>query len=251
VGESLHRSGENLHAFRTAANSAINPATDDIQAIVLNCPVGSLRCSPFTSAKSVNATGDIEGDICGPFSCGPPGYVTAFVYAGNTFTTNIAARAPFQGYADGITDQDQVVSSDGGGNLLVWQNGTVTQLADCKIAGLTPYCVPSGINNSVQVIGSAPQGAFIFTHGAVYNLNTLIPSGAGWHLDRATRINDSGQIIGLGDFNGTQHWFRLDPRGRDEDHEFNREEDERGDRRRSGHKNREFDRGGGEHRDRH
>src|SRR3954469_11910687 len=104
-------------------------------------------------------------------------YNSAFTYVGGTGTTGIGVEAVFKDYT-GINDQDQIAYSDPfAPTVLVWQNGTVTQLADCMRAGLGPECAPFGINNSGQVVGAAfgpfSGVALLFTHGAVYDLNTL------------------------------------------------------------------------------
>ena len=43
------------------------------------------------------------------------------------------------------------------------------------------------------------------------DLNTSIAGDSGWRLLEASAINDSGQIVGFGLFNGAQRAFRLDP----------------------------------------
>jgi len=45
--------------------------------------------------------------------------------------------------------------------------------------------------------------AFLYTDAAgMRDLNDLIPAGSGWFLQRATGINDRGQIVGFGRHNG-------------------------------------------------
>jgi len=41
------------------------------------------------------------------------------------------------------------------------------------------------------------------------DLNSLIPAGSGWELQRAAGINDAGQIVGTGTINGQTHGFLL------------------------------------------
>ena len=200
VGSSKRNSNEAVRAFRTGADTAINPATDD---------VGALLPAGMSAGKSVNAVGDMEGDSMCATLCNDN---TGFVDAGGTVTTGIGVAAPGQSYT-GINNRDQVAYNDGGfGHLLVWQNGAITQLADCKSAGLT-FCGPRGINDSLQVVGSVsqPNVPFLYTRGAIYDLNTLIPAGTGWQLELAVAINDTGQIIGRGTLSGVLHFFRLDP----------------------------------------
>jgi hypothetical protein len=43
------------------------------------------------------------------------------------------------------------------------------------------------------------------------NLNTLLPAGSGWVLHRAFSIDDLGEIIGTGTFNGSPSGFKLTP----------------------------------------
>jgi probable HAF family extracellular repeat protein len=72
-----------------------------------------------------------------------------------------------------------------------------------------------GINASGQVVGSATttaneSHAFLYSGGVMYDLNKLIPAGSGWILQEATAINDAGQIVGNGRYNGASRAFRLD-----------------------------------------
>jgi probable HAF family extracellular repeat protein len=59
--------------------------------------------------------------------------------------------------------------------------------------------VALGINNAGQVVGwsytsgNAAQHAFFYSKGVMTDLNSLLP--AGWNLQDATAINDSGQIV--------------------------------------------------------
>jgi hypothetical protein len=41
------------------------------------------------------------------------------------------------------------------------------------------------------------------------NLNSLIPAGSGWTLITADDINNAGDIVGLGEFNGTFEGYFL------------------------------------------
>lgn len=80
------------------------------------------------------------------------------------------------------------------------------------------------INNSNQVVGTSEiststeeflyQRAFIWDvdHG-MRDLTTLIPENTGWtRLEEAYEINDSGNIVGEGQFKGNSHKFLLVPR---------------------------------------
>jgi probable HAF family extracellular repeat protein len=47
--------------------------------------------------------------------------------------------------------------------------------------------------------------------GSLQNLNQLLPAGSGWELLEATDINDAGQIVGYGRFQGRIRAFLLTP----------------------------------------
>jgi probable HAF family extracellular repeat protein len=194
VGESIAISGF-FHAFRTAANSPINPATDDL---------GTFG-GQSSSAVSINKNGDIVGTYL-------PAVAGAFPYAvllkGGTLT-QIGGLG--LGSVASMNDADQVAINvnEQAAIWSIWSNGTVTPLAPLVSAAL-------GINNSGQVVGyapagNAPQHAFLYTNGVRVDLNTLIPPNTGWTLSSATAINDAGQIAGNGQINGRSHAFRLDP----------------------------------------
>jgi probable HAF family extracellular repeat protein len=53
--------------------------------------------------------------------------------------------------------------------------------------------------------------AFLFDHGVMTDLNSLIPAGSGWLLQQAVSINDVGQIVGTGQIDGATHSFLLTP----------------------------------------
>jgi probable HAF family extracellular repeat protein len=60
-------------------------------------------------------------------------------------------------------------------------------------------------------VGQDDQGAFLYSNGAMIDLNSLLLPGSGWTLSSATAINDSGQIVGYGiNPSGQQHAFLLD-----------------------------------------
>lgn len=73
------------------------------------------------------------------------------------------------------------------------------------------------INDSGIIVGRSgalsnqPFHAFIYDDGVLKDLNLLIDSNTGWHLEQAYSINNSGQIAGFGTLNGQKRGFLLNP----------------------------------------
>jgi hypothetical protein len=53
--------------------------------------------------------------------------------------------------------------------------------------------------------------AFLYDGTQIIDLNTTLANGTGWHLTRATAINDYNQIAGVGIHNGLLRAFLLIP----------------------------------------
>jgi probable HAF family extracellular repeat protein len=204
VGGSIASDGSS-HGFRTAANSPINPATDDI---------GTLPFGPVAASTSGGRSINRAGVVLGAFEGGNIIFPTAFLDSGNSITEiPCIIVAPFGNNFTGINDQGIFAGTDNCSQtfppfIALVQNGTITDMAQCD-------CEPHGINNSSQVVGQGftfgPNHAFLYSGGTLYDLNNLFPSGSGWVVSNATAINDHGQIVGMGTLNGARHGFRLDP----------------------------------------
>ena len=116
-------------------------------------------------------------------------------------------------------------------------NNTGLYAYGAEIGGVDGYGggIATGINNASWVAGFSSTGlpdftlqlhailyapentyrAFVYADGKVYDLNTLLTNGTGWHLAYVTAINNAGQIAGTGIFQGPnsaeQHAFLLTP----------------------------------------
>ncbi len=125
------------------------------------------------------------------------------------------------------------------GHAVLWSNGTMTDLGTLGGPQIVGYASPptssvqaflyssgtitdlgvlydssvaEAINNFGVVVGESGY-AFIYTGGALQDLNTPIPSGSGWVLTEATGINDKGQIVcnAYSTTTGYTHAFLLNP----------------------------------------
>jgi len=76
---------------------------------------------------------------------------------------------------------------------------------------------PGGIINVTgQIVGTLPLSGgtfapYLFENDTTTNLNSLIDPASGWVLSSVRDINDLGQIIGSGTFNGQPSGFMLTP----------------------------------------
>lgn len=127
------------------------------------------------------------------------------------------APAPYDGYAvpQGINDAGAVVGychniATGKDHAFLYSG---TALADIGTLG-GDFSRATAINASGQVVGfsttaSGSGAAFLYQNGTMYDLNSLIPKDSGWVLTEAISINDKGQIVGYGTYQGQGQAFLL------------------------------------------
>jgi len=218
VGHTLARLSPEGHSgcstsyrgFRTAPNSPINPAADDL--------VGN-----STEANGINSSGQVVGIITFAFGSGFfHAFRTAPNSAINPATDDLGTLGGNRSSAYGVNDSGQVVGLGDTANGLIHAFRTAPNSAinpatdDLGTLGGT-FSSATGINSSGQVVGSTYTGgnstfhAFVHMAGVMYDLNNLIPSSPGWELSSALGINDAGQIVGQGFHDGQRRAFRLDP----------------------------------------
>lgn len=102
----------------------------------------------------------------------------------------------------------------------LWKIGEIIALTgdDSSAPGinLAKGYVPRAVNDHDAVVGRAsdPNGnsvAFLWQNNAMVNLNTLVPAQSGWTLTDAKDLNNQGQIVGQGHYQGRSHAFLLTP----------------------------------------
>jgi probable HAF family extracellular repeat protein len=160
----------------------------------------------FSSALGINNLGDVVGSID---SSDP------FIYTGGSiaYLQGVPPSGDRPIEADAINDSEEILgqtrypdidpftgSDSFGHNAIFYNNGTVTQID--TFGGDSSF--PGDINSNGDVVGSADvrsnllTHAFYFSSGTMFDLNDLVDPSSGWILNRATGINDFGQIIGQG-----------------------------------------------------
>jgi uncharacterized protein (TIGR03437 family) len=148
----------------------------------------------------------------------------------------VATSVNDSGAAAGVAfdlDFSSLVDYTATAHAVLFNNGSVTDLG---VLEGDYSSVASGINNSGTVVGfsssyvpdftlqlgallyppASNYHAFVYSGGKLYNLVNQVVNGAGWQLSFATAINNAGQIVGTGLFEGAnsptvQHAFLLTP----------------------------------------
>lgn len=95
-----------------------------------------------------------------------------------------------------------------------WNNGTIESLSSFGGDSQT-----NGINNKGRIVGSAQTSysagsryhAVLWKAGTISDLNSLLAANSGWELISAEDINNNGQIVGFGEFNGKTRAVLLTP----------------------------------------
>jgi probable HAF family extracellular repeat protein len=159
------------HAFRTAPGRPINPDTDDL---------GSLSPDGTSAAAAVNDLGQVAGEaavdevIARPmFQINASGEVVGMIESRRQPPVHAFRTAPGRPI-DPATDD---LGTLGG-----------------------PDSRAMGINNRGDVVGEAnitngQARAFLFSGGRMIDLNSCVALPDGWVLQRASDINDRGQIV--------------------------------------------------------
>lgn len=183
---------------------------------------------PMTFHADINDKGQIAGEtfdgnghpclwLPAPAYGKPAGLTSLAMLSGDTSAHSSAMNLSGEivGYSEQTTTQGLTVS-----RAFIWLPAAAHGLsAGTHQIGTTPgsnyYQISaSDINDLGQVVGGYRDGSvsypFLWQSGSgLVDLNTLIDPSSGWVLTRANGINNSGQIVGLGTFNGQEQAFVL------------------------------------------
>jgi probable HAF family extracellular repeat protein len=194
VGESTLVGEMDLHAFRYTT---------------LMVDLGTLG-GTYSSAQAVNNAGWVVGNSTLLFDVDQH----AFLHDGTTMIDLGALGGNYSTAYD--------VNNAG------WVIGDATTLHDAEYHGFVygagvlvdlhtlggDYSSTWDLNQSGQIVGesttaSGSQRAFLWENGVMTDLNTVLPPNSGWLLTSAQFINDAGDIVGVGSYQGHFDWFLL------------------------------------------
>jgi probable HAF family extracellular repeat protein len=153
---------------------------------------------------------------------------------GNSYTTDNSDRAFLYSGSGPMVDLGQIGGPGGTSYAYAINNaGLITGQASGGIGGNSDAFLYSGsgpmtdlgnlggssegwaINNAGVVVGDSyladgiTDDAFIYSNGTMTDLNSLIPADSGWQLEAAYGINDNGDIVGYGLYDGQTEAFEL------------------------------------------
>jgi probable HAF family extracellular repeat protein len=173
--------------------------------------LGVLPGGGWSSAAGINQSGTVVGD-----SSVSSGNFRGFLWTPQSGMLELGTLGGLNSHATGINQSGEVI---GHASLASgYEHGFSAVgaiMTDLGTLGGSSYAY--GINDSGTIVGyswpanSDNPHAFVYLKGIMIDLNSLVPSGAGWELLEAYGINNAGQIVGEGLLNGQSHAFRLDP----------------------------------------
>ncbi|MEE9339788.1 MAG: DUF3466 family protein, partial [Methylococcaceae bacterium] len=139
---------------------------------------------------------------------------TSVSYSENSWQrTDIPSTAPSDYFfISSINDSDQIVGNQNGFPSIATKVDNEWEVTTLRETGEGNDINDSGVVVGISYPLSSQSSAFIYIDGKAHLLKELIGNELeGWHLDAATNINNSGQIIGNGSYNGKQMAYLLTP----------------------------------------
>ena len=151
--------------------------------------------------NSVGSRINASGQVVGFSDTKSPDTTHAVRWTGTT-AVDLGTLGGKNSYALGINDKGQVAGYSDLANsyyrhAVRWTGTTAADLG--TLGGNFSYAY--GINAVSDVVGESSLAdrsgaAFLYSKGRMIDLNTLLPTDSGYHLDRALGINDNGWITG-------------------------------------------------------
>lgn len=180
--------------------------------------VNSLNGYILSDAHGINNQGQIVG------RANKQGFVRAYLWKDGITTDLNDLNASYPSFilteAYGINNSSDIVGtawmnvSPYLNHAFLIRNGQITDLYASSLSNI--YLTEAyGINDLNQIVGRAREDilskAFLWQDGNTTILQDKIPLDSGWFLNIAMGINNNGQIVGIGQYNGLIRPFLLTP----------------------------------------
>ncbi len=175
--------------------------------------LGTLGGDVSSSAYGINAQGQVVGN-----SMSNQGHSTAFISNG-TGMTSLCPLCQSSTYAMAVNSGGIAAGGIvGSGNYLNAAEFIAGRAIDIGTLG-GDQSVAYGIDGSGDIVGYSflagdlVAHAFLYSGGAMLDLNNLLPVASGWTIDAAYGINASGDIVAEGTLAGQMYAVELTPNG--------------------------------------
>jgi len=184
--------------------------------------LGTLPGDNNSRAFAINKLGQVFGVSYQSSNSTIPSTQHIFRWQNGTMTNfgNLVTSSPYAySTINQINNRGQVVGTSintgHGSTAYIWKKGSLTYLDSSGFGG-TLHGEALGINAAGTVVGyltinGSINRAFVWRDGTMRNLNNLLLPNSGWELNSVVGINNKGQIIGTGKFNGQNRAFILTP----------------------------------------
>jgi probable HAF family extracellular repeat protein len=170
----------------------------------------NLSGATITAPLAINSLGNIAG-WSGPEAPSGSTPVTTINLTQQTGLTVLLGLSPL-GLAIGEGSEYEVGDA-------FYYNASTKKMTNIGTLG-GGFSAAFGLNDDGDIVGMSltSQGnynAFLYDNSTLTmtNLNTILPKDSGWTLLSANGINNAGDIVGFGDFNGSFEGYVLSPSG--------------------------------------
>ncbi|MGC8642189.1 MAG: hypothetical protein ACP5XB_20180 [Isosphaeraceae bacterium] len=196
AGQGYVRAADGSAAYAFQRSSVDHANVPNVNAYVPPMWPANNQGSPLMSNLTINSQGWGLGE--GAPSGSLPGWSAIYSPQGGWNSIAYGDNSHWPGLLADINASNTVAGSIV--RLYFLQDGQKVYTTDPILAGVT-------YQNEYRAALLDP------TSNKWLDLNTQLPAGSGWFLTQALKIDDLGQIVGVGTLNGAEHEFLMTPGG--------------------------------------